>query len=106
MDFDGLNNSSPEEKNKKDKEKLYIKVLDIFGNSTLNSDNLGKYKNSEMFTTEVIKQLQHLGYLEDVKYFQEKIPIKPRNKQEEGEEFERLARITLMLVEKDLKNKI
>jgi len=101
MTFDKLNESSKEESEQKLSEQersLYKKVLKIFGSSTLNSENLGKYKNLELSTTEVMKRLQDLELLETVKKFQKKL-LRPKTIQEKGEEFERLARVTLMLVE-------
>jgi len=73
MTFDKLNESSKEESEQKLSEQersLYKKVLKIFGSSTLNSENLGKYKNLELSTTEVMKRLQDLELLETVKKFQ------------------------------------
>lgn len=105
-DIENLNKSSGEETEKQklsDQERtLYTKVLGIFSNSTLNSENLGKYKISELSMLEVMKRLHDLGLVETVAKFQERL-LPTKNAQVAAEELERLMRITLMIVESSSK---
>ena len=75
---------------------LLIRVSKEYGKYPLNSPRLGKYSNSEMPTTKVMNRLKDLDLLETVKDFNKKLNrVKGRSPQEQGQDFELLARITL-----------
>lgn len=92
--------SKPEEV-PRDKRSLYINVLKNYGNFPLNSDQLGDYSNAKLPTTQVMKRLNDLNLLDDVKEFDKKInQIPNRDVQGRAENFELIARITLREAEK------
>jgi hypothetical protein len=85
-----------------DKRKLFIKVAGEMGKYPLNSPELGKYRNQELPTTQVMKRLEGLDLLEDVKKRYEKTPLKGRDVAEQSQDFELLSRITLKKAEESL----
>jgi hypothetical protein len=87
-----------------DKRKLFIKVTGEMGQYPLNSLELGKYRNEELPTPQVMNRLKDLGLLEDVKKQYEKTPLKGRDIAEQSQDFELLSRITLKKAEELLQN--
>ena len=84
------------------KKGLFLNVLKDMSGSTLNSENLGKYRNSELATVEVMKRLKNFGLLDILREFKEKILHVPfLNKEDEAVDSERLARILLMNFERN-----
>lgn len=78
--------------------KLFMKILDLYSNSTLNSHNLGEYASSKIPAYEVMKQINELGLIPQFRKLKEKFTFKPLNSagvEAESQNYERLARILL-----------
>jgi hypothetical protein len=105
MNEGGINkkNIVSQESSPQDKKSFFRKVMTNYSNCTLNGEQLDEYRNSKLPTIKVIKRLRDLGLLEDIKNFQEELPAQPINSEEEGEEFEKLARAILKEIETNQK---
>jgi len=96
---------TPLELSPRDRKLLFMSALNDSVDTALNSEQLGKYRNSELLTIEATKRLRELGLLEDLKNFQKGLPFQSRDPQIIGEELEKLVRIVLKKIEEN-KNKI
>ncbi|MFA5750911.1 MAG: hypothetical protein WCX79_02135 [Candidatus Paceibacterota bacterium] len=78
--------------------KLFIKILDLYSNSTINSPNLGEYASSQIPAYEVMKQINELGLIPQFRKLKKRFTFKAltsAGKEVELQNYERLARILL-----------
>lgn len=116
MKINNFENSNPKRENEDEKKEegknkesifteesdkaLFIKVIDLFGNSTLNSRNLGEYTNSKMPTVKVIKEIKELGLIPRLEKLKRLIKFNSFHSSEIDDralDYEKLARILLKI---------